>query len=304
MVKWADFRELSPLLLFLLMAPSVVVNTGKGWHAGLIALLAVLLSTQERDRNQISQERDRNQISRILYGIALFIVAINARDNLDMWYMYIKPIPVYIACAGAVAVVFEEIDSKDKDAQMVRALVFRIASALSIAIGLLYAREMVSLMEEDNTLTPHQTTVRTNCTNSTQHGFLFDSTAFNAQCPTRLWKHMRVNLLLGVQIYVTYTLTTSIQHKINAQQDSHKYTMGTLIVVECFMWTLASALQFDVIEDCYNITITTATCITIAAICHVIIFMHNKHGGTQLDGSQPGTVSVYFRKTNSIKLKL
>lgn len=258
-VELSMYRQLPPLLLFLLIAPIVVLVTDKGWLSVIIALAAVVLTNH-----------DRSTVSRSLFAIPLvYMTYYIAEEDADRWYMSIKLIPVVIACAGAAAVVFGEIHRRDKDAHAVRTLVYTATTAIAAAVGMLYARELVRLMEEDSTLTLHLTTVRRNCTDVTASGFLFDDTPFSPQCPTRLWEHIRINLMLGVQLYVTYTLTTSMQDSIKVS--NNKYTVGVLSVTECLLWTLASALQFDTIEDCHELTTSTVVCLTLASICHVFI---------------------------------
>ena len=258
-VELSIYRNLPPLLLFLLIAPIIVLTTQKGWLSVITALVVLVLT-----------KRDKDNLSRVLFAIPLlYMTYYIAEEDADHWYMGIKLAPVLIACVAAVAVLYQEVTHKKKDAHAVRTLVYYITITICAIVGMLYARELVRLMEEDHTLTIHLTTVRNNCTHTTVSSILFDDTPFNVQCPIRVWEHIRINIMLGVQLYVMYTLTTSLQNSIKHSDD--KYTVGALIVTECLMWTLASALQFDVIEDCYRLTTTTVICVTLAAVCNVFI---------------------------------
>ena len=74
--------------------------------------------------------------------------------------------------------------------------------------------------------------------------------------------------MLGVQIYVTYTLTTVLPESVHARKNGRS-TIGALIMAECISWTIASAIQFDVIDSCYILGAGTLVCILIACGCLV-----------------------------------
>lgn len=287
-VKLSVFRQLPPLLLFLLIAPTVVIVTEKGWLTVVIALAAAVLT-----------EGARGSLTRGLFVLPLLYMAYYvAEEDTDRWYMSIKLIPALLASAGALAIVKDELYRHTKDTHAVRVLVYRLTTSISSVVGILYARELVRLMEEDNTLTPHLTTTRSNCTTVASQGFLFDDSPFDTQCPVRLWEHIRINTMLGVQLYVMYTLTTSMHDTL--KDSKNKYAVGALVVTECLLWTLASALQFDTIENCHQVTLTTVVCLTLAAICNVFIHAH-RQSTLSIEHGNDGIVGQFHSRH---KLKL
>lgn len=114
-------------------------------------------------------------------------------------------------------------------------------------------------------------TTRADCiasnSNSTEKGFIFSESPFTPTCPTRLWKHIRNNILFASQVYVLYTITTDIAIR---SQGTHAVLRIVLAAIECTALSAAAALQFDVIAGCEALDLSVAVPLFVALVAYLV----------------------------------
>jgi hypothetical protein len=265
--------KLPPVLLFMLVTPPVLYFTEEGALAlvtGLVCALAHLSHSKSR-------------MTTVLVAGALVYMLV---DNAPQWYMSFDVYPTALLCAAAASLVYEEMQEADHDAHAVRKLAYKIVVSGALIMAAVYTNALITLMKDDPTLTPALTTTR-NCTEvAAKSGFILTDSSFSIHCPTRVWEYLRKDILLLVQAYVLFTLTTAMRHDMEGAVDSS--SIRSLTVVECFAWTLASVIQFNDIAGCYRIEATTVALTSVAVVCHTLRAKGNWHessGTVLLHGS-------------------
>ena len=66
-----------------------------------------------------------------------------------------------------------------------------------------------------------------------------------------------------------YTLTTALRADVSEDMQ-HRYKIGALAILECLLWTAATAVQFDNIAESNVLQVDVAVMLTLAAVCYVI----------------------------------
>ena len=171
--------------------------------------------------------------------------------------------------ALAIAVVWDEIhDSCATPAARVRKLYYVIAFVLSALTLAWYAYELVQVLDRNPLYTLSNTTNTTNCKlTKVDSSTLFTSYHEYDTCPSTLWKYARVNVILMTQLYMLYTLTTTLKY------DSGVHNIPYLLArvfFECGLLTLAALWQFDIIPDCHVIKTPTLVLLLAAGVLRVL----------------------------------
>ena len=246
---------LPPVLLFMLVTPPVLHLTEEGELAVIIGLVCAAA-------HFIGHTRGKGTTALVTGALVYMLV-----DNARPWYMSFKIIPTALLCAAAASLVYDELNHAQQDAHVVRKLAYKVVVSFALIMAAVYTNALVTLMKDYRTLTLILTTTR-NCTEeAVEPGFILTDSSFSANCPTRVWEYLRKDILLLVQAYVLYTLTTAMQHDMARAKGG---SIRSLTVVECFSWTLASVMQFNDLVGCYRIGAATATLTSIAVVCHIL----------------------------------
>jgi len=158
--------------------------------------------------------------------------------------------------------------SHSPEATVIRTYAYTLLMFIVQLLVIVHLHELSKLLDRYKTV---WATTREVChlpSNSTSKGFIFSESPFVSTCPTRLWKHVRMNLLFSSQLYVLYTITTDLW----ADQDKHYsiYMMGGLATLECVAISAAVGLQFDVIEGCETLELGVAVLLLVAVMAYVV----------------------------------
>jgi len=281
-------HELPAALLFSLIAPPVLFALEDGNAVIIVALACAVISIVRQQSATIEQALSAA-------GLACMLIL-----DRNPWYMAITWLPVVLLCTAALATVYTEVHRKN-DKHAVRTLAYVLAMAACTVVGLLYARKLVQLFEDDSTLTPALSTTR-NCTDAPDgDGILFEEESF-ATCPTRIWEYLRINTILLTQVYVLYTLTTAMRHERAPSVHTVPRAMA-FAVIECLLWSAAAVGQFDKIAKCYMMTTTTLVLLAAAAVLRTARYISHE-SGADVEVERMGTTTWSHLHSRRLKLKL
>ena len=201
--------------------------------------------------------------------------------------------------------------SLSRHANVVRTYAYSTSMYVVQMLGLVHVRELALLLD---TYTVDATT-RTPCvlpvSNST--GFLFADSPFVATCPTRVWEHVRINVLFAAQLYVLYTLTTDMYYDTaGTGHPGMAYAVGVLAVIECTAVSAAAATQFDLIAGCHELSTSVGVLLLVAVLSHVVrrLYCMGMRPGHPLSGSYQLMTAMaqprwaLRRPLRTVKLKL
>jgi hypothetical protein len=191
-----------------------------------------------------------------------------ARIANSPWYGAHDIGSMLLMVALAIAVVWDEIhDSGATPAARVRKLYYVIAFVLSALTLAWYAYELVQVLDRNPRYTLSNTTNTTNCKlTKVDSSTLFTSYHEYDTCPSTLWKYARVNVILMTQLYMLYTLTTTLKYDSG---QNIPYLLAR-VFFECGLLTLAALWQFDIIPDCHVIKTPTLVLLLAAGVLRVL----------------------------------
>jgi len=282
----SGLTKMPQVLLFMLIIPPFLYFTDDGESAILIALVCTVL-------HGFAHTKARWTTAFVTAALAYIIV-----DSSAPWYMSFTAGPAVLFSMAALGMVVEEVMHGNKDAHAVRKLVYKTVVTGTAIMAVVYAYALVSLMEDDKTLTPYITTTR-NCTETSPvPGYIMSDSSFSTGCPTRVWEYIRNDILLLVQAHVLYTLTTALRHDMENRPGGGT---GAMVVVECIAWTMASIIQFNYLDSCYRIRAGTAICTVIATLIHLL---RDSGGWIHTDQLVEPRGTSFFHGTLTAKLKL
>jgi len=184
------------------------------------------------------------------------------------WYGAHDSVSMGLMVVLAMAVVWDEIhDSWSAEAARVRKLYYVIAFVLSALTLAWYAYELVQVLDRHKKdYTPSSTTNTTTCIMSkVDDSILFTSTHAYDTCPSALWKYARVNVILMTQLYMLYTLTTTVKYG-----SAPVPYLLVRVFFECALLALAALWQFDIITDCHLIKTPTLVLLLSAGVLRVL----------------------------------
>ena len=163
---------------------------------------------------------------------------------------------------------------KIKHYTVVRTIFYVLLMLVVQVMAAIHASELAKLIRPGGNHTYaslHSTTTK-KCelpaVNATNKGFLFSNSPFVASCPTRVWQHIRDNLLFASQVYVLYTITTDVG--MSNDKSIYKVLRTVLAVIECVSLSAAAAIQFDTIEGSETLRVSVAVPIIIATVAYSV----------------------------------
>lgn len=272
MEEWLREVMQAPLVVLAIFSAAIAIYaTDDGrWTVGsaLVCIAAYVTATL----GQLGHTAGRiRTVGGCLVIIALTTVLYG--DACGGWYMNITWWTAGLICAAALSTIWSEMHTP-RDAHSVRKLVYRISLAAVIIVGTLNTTAIVEVLRQarspyppdcgdlarllPNTTAKTTTYCSTNAT-STNNGILLSNEPFvDHCCPSHIWESLRVNTIMGASIYTMFTLTTSLHEKAG--------TEAVAAIVECLMWTAASVLQFDTIQDSHQLRLEVLLCIIVASL--------------------------------------
>ena len=185
-----------------------------------------------------------------------------------------------IQCVKEFTILFHAVDP-----YVFRRFAYILGSGVARFLAVFHLKELVLFTHgKDNSKTLEQltpletTTLKCAQSNSTAPGILFASAAYSIHCPTQLWKDIRINVLFAVQAYVLLTLTTSLHSK---SEPTLAHWIGALALLESLLLSLAAAIQLDVIEACYDVSLAVGVLVLASQLlylCRSVISVKSLNG--------------------------
>jgi len=269
----------------------------------------------------ISLRTRSGPVAGVFVGCNLLVVIAAVRVIRDEVVPYIRRvdgtvIALLLSSRTLAFIVTLYLISLSRHATVVRTYAYCTFMYIVQILGIMHVRELVSLLD---TYTVDETT-RTLCvvpdTNST--GILFADSPFVATCPTRVWEHIRINVLFASQLYVLYTLTTDLHYDITTDREhrSMAYAISFLAVIECTAVCAAAAIQFDIIAGCHELSWGIGALVLLAALSYMVrrLYCGNSQSGDPRSRNYNLMTGLYTSLTQSappvraplraIKLKL
>ena len=244
------------LLLFAQWAPMLVTMIFAAFFAFCIAVYTY----------QKSQFGYTTTALFLLSAAAVWIIEWNEDQPDNWWHAFHTTSMVLFMCA-ALSILLPDIYpavfrsyAKTATHTAARILVFKVSVALLLLTLAAFVHQLAESLQKSPSLTLYASTV-TECapvihryTNIT----LFDTT-IDVECTSTVWNLIRYNILLIVQVYTMYLLTTEIQ----------KFATP-FILAEAVLWSLASITQFNTLERCYSLRTNTLILVIIAFVVHTM----------------------------------
>ena len=180
--------------------------------------------------------------------------------------------------------------SHEHSSTVFRAFAYVVGMGISGVLAVLHLQELVYLTSDtDGPQYSVANTTTMKCIQPKNHskGFLFDATGYSDTCPTRVWEHVRLNVLFACQLYVLITLTTGLQQDKAGAASTDSYWCGVLAILECIALSIAAAIQFDVIADCNQVGYGVASLVCVSQTLYIIrlfrcLYVHPNPCATRL----------------------
>ena len=210
----------------------------------------------------------------------------------------------FFAVAGKLAVAVNAQSPK-----IVRVIAYTLGIFIVQVLAAIHLRELSKLLEHYGSMQETTTApcILSNSTNSTD-GFIFATSPFEVTCPTRVWKHIRINLLFASQIYALYTITTDVW------KDAESKTLfqeAMLALVECLALSAAISIQFDTLPGAQRLSVGSCILAYVAIVAYTGR-VHIEQGHTDVKnyrvavffGCQPGHKRTDKNENNSYRKPL
>lgn len=202
-------------------------------------------------------------------AVVLVCDSINLKDNIfskkDDILGKVDSTTIALLCtARAISLVASLLQTtRRRSPKIIRLLAYTLLIYLVQFQVIIHVNELAKLYRYYDNM--HITTVK-NCTSTSDTtGFVFNTSPFDIQCPTRVWKHIRVNMIFATQVYVLFTLSTDVWHN-NGHMPKHMYQTVALAIVECIAVSAAASIQFDQIEGSEKLSLAS-TVLLLVAFC-------------------------------------
>ena len=182
-----------------------------------------------------------------------------------------------------------------------RTQVFMAIACFPLALEIYYITTVVDLLEDPkenpNHISFRQSTElerynKTNCdiidAADDHHDTLYDITPFTLECIGRIWERHRVNLLVMLQLYVTYALVINMPYnlsKVIAKPCAGTYV--SLYAAQLFTLFVSGTLVLNRVEDWYIVDTTNAVLLTLSCILAAF------RGWMQKNGKMPKSFGVH-----------
>lgn len=218
----------------------------------------------------------------------------------------------FFAVAGRLAVAVDAQSPK-----VVRVIAYSLGIFIVQVLAAIHVRELSKLLDHYGSLQETTTApcILSNSTNST-NGFIFATSPFEITCPTRVWSHIRINLLFASQIYALYTITTDVWKDANSKT---VFQEAVLALVECLALSAAVSIQFDTLPGAQKLSIASCVLAYVAIAAYISrVAIEQNHDNVKQDewwpvllGRQPSRVvesllnrNTYRRPLKDVRLML
>ena len=156
-----------------------------------------------------------------------------------------------------------------------RAYAYVVGMAISSVLAVLHVQQLhYFTYDNDGPRYSLFNTTALPCTQDTSGtaGFVYNTRGYSNACPTKLWEDIRLNVIFATQLYVLFTLTTGLQRDETLKDT---YLPGILAIAECAALSIAATVQFDVIKDCYQVSLTVAVTALVSQLLYLFrLFLH------------------------------
>ena len=166
--------------------------------------------------------------------------------------------------------------ARQRQSTVIRTYVYLVFTCIVQVLGVIQVQEIARLVAPPLNYTLANTTGMTCVVNTTSVSpILFDDNMYTDTCPTRVWEHLRMNVLFMSQLYACYVLSTELQHDVDHYRNhdiarGESYTLGTLALLECTVVGTAAAIQFDRIEESHVMSEGVGIMIALAILLHIV----------------------------------
>lgn len=149
---------------------------------------------------------------------------------------------------------------------IIRALAYFVGMLIVQILSIVHLNELKKLL---NVYSSMYETTHTKCElpdpATETGGFIFSESPFVSTCPTRLWEQIRYNLLFASQIFVLYSITTSIW-----ECNDDKFVVNSVaVVVECLLLSASVSMQFDKIPGSEELSFSSLVLLYIALAIYI-----------------------------------
>ena len=232
-----------------------------------------------------------------LFSVVITIVIWQTTTTVT-WNSTTLNVPIVITCATLVRFGAKAVAIPTDEQNSLRRLTFYLCMSFVNIVAAFLIHELGSILShmtlEESTLrceqTTHSSTSSTTSTTSTTSIIFSDKMDFT-QCPLDLWKLIRLNAILGVQIYVMFTLTTTIPDEAGIKK-ARAIGISSLAFMECLLLSVAVVTQFDTLYKCYVFSAQFFVCIMIAISCCFCRYLLQENGVVSWLRPHNGTLPI------------
>lgn len=268
-----------------------------GFYTGLV-YLAMMTAAASAAAYQSSTVWNTLPFVLLSVAMAVWAYRVDAENENNSWALtYSDAIPYLVivaAASTALPLLIGDFIYEHNINAVVRVFMFKLtASILSIILSVVFY-DLTKQFDSSTSLLDSTDKLKCNTTATTADDGAIISSSNTPDCPYKEWDHMRYIVLLLVQVYCTYLLTTESQF--------YKGINNKLVLGEATMWTLASITQLNVVKEWYSISLTTILFMLAGSVCYVARIVH-KSTSPALNAS--GSNSPITAEVNLLsKLKL
>lgn len=253
-------HSLVPLLSMATVVGCILTLKAAGFYTGLV-YLAIMAAAAAVAAYRSHSVWYTIPLALLSAAASIWAYRVDAENSHNSWAVtYTDVIPYLIiasACTTVVPLLVIDFTFDANVNAVVRVFMFKLTvSVLAIVMSVVF-HDLTK--QFDSTTVLLDSTDRLKCNNTiiaADQDAIF-SGSDTPPCPYKEWNHLRYIVLLIVQVYCTYLLTTEAHF--------YKGIYNKLVLGEVTMWTLASLTQLNAVKEWYNIKLTTIMFVVVGA---------------------------------------